>query len=89
MSVRSRVVGLALFASAMGWLEAVVVVYLRALVGLAQGQSMPSAPEIMARFHTFPWLLPIEQGREAATMVMLGAVAWLAGMDAARGSACS
>jgi hypothetical protein len=73
----ARVVWLALFATAMGWLEAVVVVYLRAILELGRGEAMPDAAEVMARIGRFPWLLPIEQGREAATMVMLVAVAWL------------
>lgn len=79
----ARATTLALFAAAMGWLEAVVVVYLRALLGLAHGVSMPSAAEVMRRIHLVPWLLSIEQGREVATMVMLAAVAWLGG-DGAR-----
>ena len=79
MSPRTRIAWLALFATAMGWLEAVVVAYLRAIIGLAHGESMPSVEGIMGRFHQFPWLLSIEQGREVATMVMLGSVAWLGG----------
>ena len=72
-----RVAALALFAAAMGWLEAVVVVYIRAIVGIAHGSAMPTSQQVMARFLAIPWLLPTEQGREAATMVMLATVAWL------------
>jgi hypothetical protein len=61
----------------MGWLEAVVVVYIRAIVGIAHAAAMPSAAEVMRRFHQRPWLLPTEQTREAATLLMLAAVAWL------------
>lgn len=68
---------LALFAFAMGWLEAVVVVYIRALLGWGLGAGMPRAEEVIARMRTIPWMLPTEQGREAATMVMLAAVAYL------------
>lgn len=75
--LRSRVAGLALFATAMGWLEAVVVVYLRAMLELEHGAPMPEASEVMARIRSLPWLLPIEQGRELATMLMLAMVAWL------------
>ena len=74
----SRVPVLTLFAFAMGWLEAVVVVYLRALVGLAHGEGMPEGEEVMRRLRAIPWMLPTEQGRELATMVMLATVAWLA-----------
>jgi len=69
---------LALFAAAMGWLEAVVVVYLRALLGIAHASSYPSDAEMLARMNQLPWLLPTEQTREVATILMLAAVAWLA-----------
>jgi hypothetical protein len=78
-SHRSRLVALLLFAAAMGWLEGVVVVYIRSLIGLAHGPVVPSPAEVMERFHRVPWLLPTEQAREAATLVMLVAVAWLGG----------
>lgn len=73
-----QVVWLAAFAIAMGWLEAVVVVYMRSLVGLEHGEAMPAGDEVMRRLRAIPWLLPTEQGRELATMVMLASVAWLA-----------
>ncbi|MFQ5948641.1 MAG: hypothetical protein ACE5KX_07265 [Acidimicrobiia bacterium] len=56
---------LALFALAMGYVEAGVVVYLRQL------QWLPG----------LDWLTAIEVGREAATLVMLFALGWLAGWD--------
>jgi hypothetical protein len=59
----------------MGWLEAVVVVYIRALIGMVPGAPFPSAAEIFAEFKARPWLLPTEQGREVATIVMLASVA--------------
>lgn len=68
---------LLLFGSATGWLEAVVVVYIRSLVGIAHAETVPSPEEVMRRFMELPWLLPTEQTREVATLVMLGAVAWL------------
>jgi hypothetical protein len=75
--LRTRLAGLLMFAAAMGWLEAVVVVYLRAIVGIGYGESMPEGDIVLARIRAYGWLLPIEQGRELATMVMLAMVAWL------------
>jgi hypothetical protein len=73
-----RLAALVVFATAMGWLEAVVVVYLRALLGIAHGSAAPAPEEIARRLGSLPWLIGTEQGREAATIVMLAAVAWLA-----------
>lgn len=68
-----RVLWLAAYAVAMGYLEAAVVVYLRALY-YPDGFTFPLAamPERMAL---------IEIAREAATIVMIAAVAALAGAD--------
>jgi hypothetical protein len=77
-SARARLAAVVLFASAMGWLEAVVVVYIRGLLGIGHVASYPPEREMMSRFQSLPWLLPTEQTREAATLLMLGAVAWLA-----------
>jgi hypothetical protein len=68
---RSTLASLAIFGIAMGYLEAVVVVYLRTLF-YPDGFSFPLVP-IPAR------LIGIEIGREAATVVMLGCVAWVSG----------
>ena len=76
-SARDRRPALVLFAAAMGWLEGVVVVYIRGLLGMAHGPLVPSPTEVVERFGRLPWLLPTEQTREAATLVMLAAVAWL------------
>ena len=76
---RARLALVTLFAAAMGWLEGVVVVYIRSLLGIAHAAGYPSEAEVMARMRALPWLLPTEQGREAATLVMLATVAWLAG----------
>jgi hypothetical protein len=65
-------------AVAMGWLEAVVVVYIRGLVGIARHETIPAQAEVMQRIGSVPWLLATEQGRELATMVMLATVAMLA-----------
>ena len=74
---RARLAAVLLFAVAMGWLEAVVVVYIRGLLGIAHTETIPPAAEVMARFQALPWLLPTEQTREVATIVMLATVAWL------------
>ncbi len=61
-----------LFAVAMAWMEAATVVYLRSLIGRLepfQARPLPSAPELGA----------IELWREAATLLMLATVGWLAG----------
>jgi hypothetical protein len=73
-----RLAVVVLFAAAMGWLEAVVVVYIRGLVGIAHAQTIPPEAEVLRRFTRLPWLLPTEQSREVATLVMLAAVALLA-----------
>jgi hypothetical protein len=73
MTEARRLGGLATFAVAMALLESAVVVYLRALY-YPQGFNFPIViiPDRMAI---------IEVVREASTLVMLGAVAWLAGSD--------
>ncbi len=67
-------VGILLYAVAMAYLEAAVVVYLRAALGVPTGRVFPIdlSPEAMP----FGW---IEVGREAATLVMIGAVGWIVG----------
>lgn len=65
-----RPTALVIYAVAMGYLEAAVVVYLRALY-YPEGFSFPLEP--MDR-----QVLAIEVGREAATLVMIFAVAWAA-----------
>lgn len=73
----SRLAALMLFAAAMGWLEGVVVVYIRGLFGMAHGSSVPPPEEVTRQFARLPWLMPTEQTREAATIIMIVAVAWL------------
>lgn len=68
--MRKKLLLLALFAIAMGYLEAVVVVYLRALY-YPQGFAFPI--EMIGLHHA-----SVELGREAATIIMLLAVAFLA-----------
>jgi hypothetical protein len=68
-----RALILALFAVAMGHLEAVVVYYIRLDLGDVHGTAT-IPPEVL---RSFPW--DIEATREVATLVMLGTVAVLAG----------
>ena len=71
-SERTRWWVVVVFAIAMAWLEAAVVLYLRKLVGRIDPYQPKPLPEI-------PGLAAAEIIREAATMVMLTAVGWLAG----------
>src|SRR5512141_1963942 len=58
-------------ALAFGWIEASVVVYLREIVPPGDAQvTLVSLPR---------HLLTVETAREACTILLLGAVAWLAG----------
>jgi hypothetical protein len=76
-----------LFAAAFGFLEAVVVVYLRAAVGLLPGYqgTLSDVVRMSGQFYVqtqvisqFPKsLLTLEVLREAATILMLFSVAWL------------
>jgi hypothetical protein len=69
-----RLAAVAVWAVAFALVEAIVVVYLRKLFGLEFGlQFTPRT------FHFPPDYLHFEQAREAATMVMLLAVGFLAG----------
>lgn len=62
------------FAIAMGHLEAVVVVYIRHIMGIAPAPEQLDA-NIYARVPH--WIIVSEQGREAATIVMLLTLAYL------------
>ena len=69
-----RLVAVAIWAVAFALVEAMVVVYLRKLFGLQ------SAPDYKPGNYHFPHsYLGHEQAREAATMIMLFAVGYLAG----------
>lgn len=68
----SRWVVVVVYALAMAWVEAAVVCYLRTIIG----EFDPARP---ARVPLADNLIRAEMMREAATLVMLGAVAWLAG----------
>jgi hypothetical protein len=68
-----RWVVVAAYAIAMAYVESAAVLYLRTIYGGID----PVAPR-HTMFDPLPDFVWIEIGREAATMVMLGAVAWLA-----------
>jgi hypothetical protein len=70
----TRIAALAVYAIAMGWLEAVVVVYIRALTGLGHGADVPDPAGVAQHLRQVPWLIGTEQTRELATMVMLAAI---------------
>ena len=79
------------FAVAFGFVEAAVVVYLRAAVGLLPGcagtlSDLQQASEVYQQAKSItqfpPGLLAIEMFREAATIVMLGSLALLAASKA-------
>ena len=72
---RKRLLVIAAVAIAFGFVEAAVVVYLRAATGLwpvPQANGFVALPENLVR---------IECCREAATIIMLGAMAWLTGQS--------
>lgn len=71
--IRRIFLWLAVFGIAMGFLEAIVVVYLRQ-VSHPQGFEFPAGP-------LPPQILAVEWLREATTIVMLGAVAMIAGKN--------
>jgi len=73
--VRTKVVGLVAFAVSMAFVEAAVVVYLREIIGAGPIFPMKEIPMT---------LLVVEVGREAATIVMLGSVAFLSSRGGAR-----
>ncbi len=73
-----RLALVAVYGTAMGWLEAVVVVYIRALLGMPRGEATPDPDTMLRALRSVPWLMPTEQGREAATLLMLAAVGALA-----------
>src|SRR4051812_31183181 len=67
-----RWLAVVLFAIAMAWVEAAVVFYLRVIAGHMDPYQSRPVPDI-------PGLARAEVLREAATMIMLGCVGWIAG----------
>jgi hypothetical protein len=86
-SWKARVIAAVLFATAFGYVEAAVVVYLRAIYqpirlelhpGISPRELLPAITldELKARGHEVVRQLYVELGRELATLVMLASVAW-------------
>ena len=69
-----RALWVVLFAMAMAWMESAVVVYLRLLVNRLQPYQEDPLPQALMTS-----VGPTEQVREAATILMLWAMGWLAG----------
>ena len=61
------------FGAAFGYMEATVVAYLRAALGLVPGAVMAHDPGIFGTFEA------VEIARELATLVMIATVGWIAG----------
>ena len=74
LSFRRTVAAVLVFAGAMAYLEAAVVVYLEAALGSHVGDIFPLRPA-----SELGNLIAIEVGREAATLVIIGAVGLLVG----------
>ena len=74
MSAKRNWIGVALFAIAMAWLEAAVVMYLRVFTDRVQPYQINPLPIITD-------IGSIELVREVATLVMLLCVGWLAGRN--------
>ena len=72
-STTKRFIGVSVYAIAMAYLEAAVVVYLRAVLGITDITAVDVS--------LGPYGL-VELGREAATIAMLATVGWLAGRNA-------
>ena len=74
-----------LFAIAFSFIEASVVIYLRAITGFLTGSGLSEVTNLSSNFYREarividfpPSLLKVEILREAATILMLGCVAWL------------
>lgn len=72
MTEKARWTTITIFAVAMAYVEAAVVLYLRVLVN--QMDPYPPNPSAVP-----DWMIPTEIVREAATLTMLLAVGWMAG----------
>ena len=68
-----RLICVIIFASAMGFLEAICVIYLRQLI-IPSGSDVSQLVSSVRRF-------PVEHIREICTMVMLATVAWLSAFN--------
>jgi hypothetical protein len=73
-SPRARWLAVAVYAVAMAWVESAVVLYLRTLTQRLDPATTTPLPPLER-------VTEAELVREAATLIMLGAVGWLAGRD--------
>jgi hypothetical protein len=80
MGDRTTWLAVVAYAAGMAWVESAAVIYLRHLVGRIE----PYQPNPLPIAGTLGW---VELVREAATLVMLAAVGWLAGREGRRGFA--
>lgn len=82
---RAAYVNLWLLALALGWIEASVVVYLREIAVRESAINATSyLPNLQVSLVALPGILvAMESAREVCTLVLLGAVGWLAGRRAA------
>ncbi|HNQ87142.1 MAG TPA: hypothetical protein PKM73_00755 [Verrucomicrobiota bacterium] len=71
---RATWLGVALFATAFAWVEAAIVFYLRTMVDRLE----PYQPNPLPLLDSLEW---VEVVREAATMIMLATVGFIAGRD--------
>ena len=74
VNILIKLILLSIFGIAMAHLEGVVVVYLRKATGILNADSNTKAVDRID-----PWYLKVEMTREAATIIMLAVIAWLAG----------
>jgi hypothetical protein len=74
LSFRATAIAVLAFALAMAYLESAVVVYLQGVLGATVGDIFPLQLELAAGD-----LVLIEVGREAATLIMIGAIGALVG----------
>ena len=77
---RSAYASLLLFGLAFGWIEASVVVYLREISRESALHTTSYLPNVQITLALLPSaLVALEMAREACTLLLLGAVGWLAG----------
>jgi hypothetical protein len=88
-SLKTKLISLILFAVAFGYLEAAVVIYLRAIYEPIRAELYPDRPagalfpaitldDLKSRGWESERRLYVELGRELSTLVMLATVAWVA-----------
>lgn len=78
MTVRGYLTVLTAFGVAMGYMEAVIVYYLRRLLGLVP---LPEAIDPAMVAHVDPRVISVEQTREVATIIILASLAVIAGRN--------